>query len=1184
MNLKKLSKSTVHFTTCWCLLIFSNPTYAFFDGWKDSWTRAKDRVRLWVNASNSVETKELTRENNTGGARSVHDPNYTSVMPSLGCSPMKQLNLEFNEFDSLVGFLEANSCDNEAIATLKESSRDGSMNAVALCQELFKFKEEGYCGEAKTFSGMDYNLLVHGLEKNAELKKLREKQVKDNLKEDLKKMKATSKLQMELSTDPIVMSNLYSYLSNSQQTKEEMVESLGLEEGFVDRLKSNNVTMDDFAQNIFGCLPTDAKFKEIDSDFNSFQCSHVSTGILPGQGERDNIFDQAKKDLLTECQDGSCGFTVDKQEEIFTGILSSLSDELKALGASGKYSNVAMIDPNLGLKHLENSHVFLGEVLRYKQGKPGNFLDNMATHYEDFKNLDEDQLREKMKQKAFSNSLVIINESADELSSGSRRADFSAFIQSKSPNGFLNIERYNEDYLKRQIHGFLVESKGSDEGISSEDLDVYCELTQQLAVGQNLGDYFVTKQKDLTDNLSRYSTLFKENEDGKSTFQSRADSIYQKAVSGEFSPQATARSIRQLGGDQEGKSIWRAAVELEGLQSSDSEPHVQAAYGMKSLMDLLKESEGRANDFIEKNPNGEVAQLGEAGRLKSIQDIALFELAMRSMSSCKEIKDQKKRTSRYCSPLGNAEFAAKALEVALGEDSEVNPTRLIDSGVALCMPILNEDYNRRLDAQGVKRFTDDRERWSNDYCSKLTTMAVCGPQGCGDQTQNLGVGIIGIQNDVFGANCPVISESNTKMTASGEEIVETNVSGGYKQEAATEIIMVQNSGRGGSLAQFAPSKSIRGRSRSTGGKKKNFRNRDSQYEAYANKGSAPLNQGRSIASVNPSDSRSESTPEPSPTQGQFNTGFQSQYQTTSSIASNFLPEDSSLSETLGEQRDELDPTTRALLAKYEKMEAELARLSKQKETTNSSSELEGIEALLAQSEKKIKDLENKLLQKEDVQKALEVANKQLPVVAATPAAVATPASRSGLITSSASSSPTPAAQPTVAAAPVAAPVGGSGFQGGASPSATRGADSSGDGYYESAGGYSGSSVTPDFSDRSIVLSLNEVKGSSTIVPAGTSPDAAVLDAKRPILIPIGDGQFRLYEPELTADGEVVQENGEVKYKRVVIVADEQALAEIEANKGRVPASIALPEEEPVEDPSRRIFRLDELDNILDREK
>ncbi len=1184
MNLKKLSKSTVHFITCWCLLIFSNPTYAFFDGWKDSWARAKDRVRLWVNAANSVQTRERTRQSSVGGARTVHDPSYTSVMPSLGCSPMKQLNLEFNEFDSLVSFLEENSCDNEAIATLKESSRDGSMNAVALCQELFKFKEEGYCGEAKTFSGMDYNLLVSSLEKNAELRKLREKQVKDNLKEDLKKMKATSKLQMELSTDPIVMSNLFSYLSSSQQTKEDMVESLGLEEGFVDRLKSNNVTMDDFAQNIFGCLPTDAKFKEIDSDFNSFQCSHVSTSMLPGQGERDNVFDQAKKDLLKECQDGNCGFSVDNQEEIFTGILSSLSDELKALSANGKYSNVAMIDPQLGLKHLENSHVFLGEVLRYKQGKPGNFLDNMATHYEDFKSLGEDQLREKMKQKAFSNSLVIINESADDLSSGSRRADFSAFIQSKSPNGFLEIDRYNEDYLKRQIHEFLVESKGSDEGITGEDLDVYYELTQQLAVGQNLGDYFVSKQKDLSDNLSRYSDLFKENEEGKSAFQSRADSIYQKAVSGEFSPQATARSLRQLGGDQEAKSIWRAAVELEGLQSSDREPHVQAAYGMKILMDLLKESESRANEFIEKNPNGEVAQLGESGRLKSIQDIALFELAMRSMSSCKEIKDRKKRTSRYCSPLGNAEFAAKALEVALGGDSEVNPTRLIDSGVALCMPILNEDYNRRLDAQGVNRFTEQREKWSDEYCSRLTTMTVCGPQGCGDQTQNLGVGIIGIQNEVFGMNCPVISETNTKMNAKGEEITGTNTHGAYQQEDATKMIINQNSGRGGTLAQFAPSKSIRGRSRGSKKKEKNFRNRDSQYEAFAEKGAIHSKQSRSIASVDTSNTNKTVTPEASPAQGQFSTGFQSQYNTASKVVSNVLPEGSSLSDTLGEQRDELDPTTRALLAKYEKMEAELARLSQQKEQTNSTSELEGIEALLAQSEKKIKDLENKLLQKEDVQKALEVANKQLPVVAATPAAVATPASRSGLISSSASSSPTPAAQPTVVAAPVAAPVGGSGFQGGASPSATRGADSSGDGYYESAGGYSGSSVAPDFSDRSIVLSLNEVKGSSTIVPAGTSPDAAVLDAKRPILIPIGDGQFRLYEPELTADGEVVQENGEVKYKRVVIVADEQALAQLEANKGRVPASIALPEEEPVEDPSRRIFRLDELDDILDREK
>jgi hypothetical protein len=605
------------------------------------------------------------------------------------------------------------------------------------------------------------------------------------------------------------------------------------------------------------------------------------------------------------------------------------------------------------------------------------------------------------------------------------------------------------------------------------------------------------------------------------------------------------------------------------------------AHGARNLAKVLEmTNENLSREEILKS-YPELANMGHAAfterRMKLVKNQAFALVAQRSAMACnKKIKPAYMK-HKLCSPLSEPEYSNKALEKLLGT---AGPNRqagdILNSASILCTSILNEDFDRRVEAQNYDTLSPNIGQIRQQRCNEKSNNLFCGDTCTEDQVR----GVTNSQVLLFGFVCQpghqtvensqVMASIDSNGVASFPEFAGI---GNIEDTSAKEVMAIDNV-----KAPVTTAGSFDSGLRATTSQRNINSKFPSKRRLVTGNGGNGISSSQNITSVIPSSKVINSF---ETSKGEAAGGFSNSSSTVfpSQIRAN-TGEKESLAQELQGQESTLDPASQALLKRLEEMERRQADLQKELEESRKSlgeEEDEGKANLLAELNKlksEIPLLEEKLREKQDVRRALAEAK---PEVRST-APVATPVRRSAFGGGSNVSRSIASVTPT-STGPSSAPVDNSSDDAGGSSS------SGGVRNFSRGGGPEISSLVTSGSGRgeglfttdSVITLTQDIRDRAVIVAPGVSPEDAVLLARGPILIPLGEeGEFIMYEPELTVDGEVKTEDGQVVFKTVVKVSDLLA----RDRSARLPASI---EEAPIDelpegyDP-RRLFQLDGLLN------
>lgn len=1175
--LRILRRSLLHFITGWALL--TQPAYAQFGFFKNMYENA---VSAWNNVR-GVSTEPISDE-----------PNPATPLGS-GCSHMNYLSLEVGGINDLIDHFESNSCDRSALSNLASSSSGDKINAVQLCHHLKDLKTQNICGGRQFYTQMDVEFLLEDLSKDDELAALEKEIITDNLQEDIEKMKSIANLQTSLSTDPIFVDSFYKNLlsigQNNPREREKLKRRFNLDDSFFfETDRSGNqvprtkdfMSLSEFIPKAFSCLPTPESLMELDSELQNAQCESRG-GLLPGAGE--NILDGVRENLAQRClnKEEGCDLSVNSSEDLYQSILPTISEEVKQhMGRTNTHGSIAYIDPtNMGANHLNNTHKFMGFLL--SPSSSSSIFSQLESVIDESRGrMSEQELRKNLRNRALNVSIEIMNTQSDFLSNGNASL-FQDFIRARSRDGELNIGSYTAEVLKQDVAGFLAQKGVALDPSKEEDIErveTFVGLVQQAAVGQRVADYYYERNQQVNMVFPKIHNMLPTTgpiEDYTQQMVDRTQDILDGARSGELTSSQVVERLKAFSEEHGTSGLWKAAVELEGLQSESSDPAIRAAHGLRNIMRMIQEAKEISDGSADHSDK--IFEAKE--RFELTMNMTLMKMAERAQVACKRAKRPQRIKERYCSPLSSPDYGAKGLEKLLSNPDMGDPNNVINNGLTLCLPIFNEDLERRIEAQNIDPLSREASIARNEVCSSVTEAVLCGGGVCTEtEYDNHGVGLAGLQRESFGRACarPERGGGDEQIDLGGQDegsVVNRSV---IAAVVGDQTKSVDYTG-GESIDDIIPSSSrptdpsIRPKSRPTRG-------------SFGGSG-GPVNTGSEFAQQGSSQViPKEKDPSALSNDQRFSSG---NFATASDIfAGNQmgmntpLPVEESLVEQLGPQKDVLDPATKALLDRLEDMERKQrelqAKMSEKKEAPADDPEKARLLAELADLKKKIPQLEDQIKNRQDVEKALAVAERnkvEKPVAAPSNEfrAEPTPVARIGGGTSGGA--------PSQVQAP--ANQGGPVNQSGGGFATNRSGSSSSEGpFYESAaaGTYQGP-ISAGFvgGDGSVLTLTSEIRNKTSIVPAGTSPDAAVLEKKGPVLIPLGNGEYTMYEPELTADGEVLTRDGEVVYKLIAKVADEALIKKKMGAAGRMPASIE--EAEPVEDASRRRYRLEELEGVLE---
>ncbi len=1189
--LKVIKKSLMPFVCSWCLVITSVHASSL-KGWYE-----------WGRSFFISEEKEAPATENIVGA-----PN------GVGCSHLNSLAFNISGINELINHLEKNSCEKPALRQMASISENNQMNAVPFCRQLQDLKKNNVCTSGASFGSVGVDMLHQELQSLEEMKELEKDIITDNLQEDLEEMKVIANLQTSLSTDPIFMRDFYASVlrigQESVEQREEFKRLFGLDDSFFfDEgpggrqipKKDGFMPIQEFIGNAFSCLPTPKTFSALDNELdNPNACGFQGLAA----GKLSESLNEAKENLVQRCKnkEEDCNLAVNTSQDLYQSILPTISNEAKTYSSkTGTIGSIALIDPeNLGINHLENTHELMAFLADPIVGE-SVYSQLQSVMDENVGKMEPPKLREAMQARALDVTLEMINGRSEFLQQGDNAALFEKFIQSKTNKENGNLEAtFTDEILKIE----LAQTLGKD--LNDPDIESFVGLVQQAAVGQRVGAYYHERQTQMYAFLPKLHG-FEVNTgpvpDYMNEMLERSKERLQGLRSGSMTPEQAASEMAELGKKYGQSSLWKAVVELEGMQSQSDDPIIRAAYGLDNLLELFKEGK-MASDSIAKEADSPIDM---RERLEMTMNLTLLNMAKRAQAACQNAKRPTRISQRYCSPMSDPEYGAKGLEKLLSRDDLGSPDKLIKNALTLCIPILQENEERQILADNIDPLSDQAEMRRHDLCINTTQNLLCSGGSC-DATEidNLRVGLSEIQKGFFGMACATsdqvrLGAANTdrkglthSIRSSSSE--DTDSLKAYAGLTGLSGLSINHADSGNMDKHVASGKrplsdKIRSKrlaermSRLSSGLSKN---KVSQADPVKSTSSKELPQPDETASVSPYSKNKFADAK------EIYGGNTNRF---TSIDKDNEDEEASLVEKLSGQENELDATTKKLLADLERMQKEQREFQRQLDEAKNKPvddpEKAELLAKIAELNRKSEDLEKRLNNSQDVKRALEVAERNkvkphpIPVENST---FPTPAP-AAKISSKGGGGATQAQTHNTVVTPINQA--GGGFPG--SPNSRKSVvrnSGSEDSYFDStgAGSFQGNisgGLNSNSEDFFLTLT-SELRNQTTIVAAGTSSDAAVLEVKGPVRIPNGDGTYTIYIPELTADGEVkLNEKNEVIYlvKDKIYIDPESAEGQAllakrnEVKSGRMPASID--EAPPVEDANRRRFRNEDLDNVLE---
>ncbi|GEM_PF-3725847 len=1210
------SKVALNFLVCWSLLFtqaawsvedttpspeagsfFSNITTGVYD-WFNKRIYGDDNAdSITVESGSRGSRRELRRS----GYNSA--PVNLGIDPALGrisnsCSSVNTLELSIPGIESLADHFSESSCSSEAFQSLATvGSENGEANSVNLCKNLEALKDSGAC-VSSPMPAVSLPLEIREWRNDPEMRELEVELKAKTLEKEWGELAKIAELQATLASDMELMNYFYKSLQSETdpQIRENYKAQYGLEDSFFN--SGNDMPLSQFVNKVFSCLPGGQGLAKLDLKNNMCE---GSDSLLPGEDTGSSVLDEARTRFATNCmanEECSLNGYIDAEGNDLSKTLSiSVGDSIAANAGEGQghMGNIAAIDSNLGMDHLPEAIKmmdFFNNDTSDRNGNPKVFeiVGRALNRHNRTNSRHGDDSLQLARKTALNYTLNLIREESDFLEDEASLAYFNGIIESSTKNDLLDFEGYDVGQIMPLIERYQTENPELEfypEGFTEEEKieknRALVALIQRAAVGQRMGDYIVENRRSLRAQAIVLGGT--QTSDKINAISTSLNNTLNGGRSGTLSSQEVGSVLNNLEGGQKLGVLWKSAANFESIFSSYGSP-LNIAHGARNLAKVLERTNENLSreEILKAHPD--LANLSHEDfmfmRMKLVKNQAFALVAQRSAMACNEKIKPVYMKHKLCSPLSEPEYSNKALEKLLGT-SGLNRQAgdILNSASVLCTSILNEDFERRVEAQNYDTLSPNIGEIRQQRCNEKSNSLFCGEVCTGDQIR----GVTNNQVLLFGFVCQPGHQTveNSQVMASVDSNGRTtfpNFAGitNIENTSADDVLKTDNL-----RAPVATAGSFDSGLRATTSLKNRGSKFPSRRSLVAGPGGNAISSGQKVTSIIPSANAKVSNSFET-SKGEVAGGFSSSPTTVfpNQIRAN-TGEKESLAQELQGQESTLDPASQVLLKRLEEMERRQANLQRELEESRKSlgeEEDEGRAKLVAELNKlksEIPLLEDKLREKQDVRRALAEAKPEVRNSAPVPTPVRRSAFGGGSNVGRSIASVAPTSN-----GPSSAPVDNSSDDGGggSSPSGVRN--------FTRGGGAEISSLTTSGSGRgdgllttdSVVTLTQEIRDRAVIVAPGVSPEDAVLQARGPILIPIGEeGEFIMYEPELTVDGEVKTEDGQVVFKTVVKVSDLLARDRF----ARLPASI---EEAPLEelpegyDP-RRLFQLDGLlDNVV----
>lgn len=1123
--------------------------------------------------------------NNSEGDRLV-----TSVDPAMGrittgCSAVNELELSISSIEGLVNYFNESTCSPGALQSLGSvGSSAGASDAVNLCKNLDGLRSTETCAQ-EAIDPSSFPQIIAGLRSDEEMKELEVTLKAEVIADEMEDMKKIVDLQASFAADIELMNHLYKLMHNEDDpNKIAHYKSLfGLEDDFFSA--GNTMPLSEFVDQVMSCAPGGLDLEKFGSNSGSMCGGDV--------GSSSDVINQALERYSSNCGESEdCSFRgkIGGIPDLREALSSVVGDEIALnSGAEQLYAgNIAAIDPQMGMLKLPaalqmmnefNGESVGGQPLIIREIEQTLSEANANRRHPGLAGLNASRVT------ALNHSLGLIRESSSFLRGNEGRLNhFNEFIESIKEEGRLGTEGLDDGTLFEKLLAFeqahpeydnlLVRGDGQE--VNPADAELFISLVQGAAIGQRMGDYVYENYRA---NLESAKFLGgRTNSEVIDGYSQQLNQLLDGGRSGQLSEAQLNGALAQMGRQADFGTSFRLAASFESIFSTYDNPIAQI-HGSRNMVEMLK----RVNDSLTSEAMlREYPDLNNLSpmeitikRMKLVKNGAMSLIALRSAMACKEKTKPVALKHKFCNPLSDPEYGRRALEKLLGGEIDANGGDLLSTASLYCTPILAADLERVREAQNFdplsgtiaeSRFNECRERSNDLFCDEGSCSV--------DQMND----VINNQVLLYGFSCQ--PGHQTRATAQVAESVTLNGDSTFTTDLGGVLANLSGDARTISGVDKARNPTNTGRNFDSGLQVTRLSKSVPSKSGNSNFLSSGGGTNISRAGINAQTSKTTEAPI-------SNSLITSKDPTTnfSNTPANIIPNPAfptsaggeRLTEELRGQENGLDPATQALLTRLEEMERRQTQLQRDLEESRKSGEGEEDPErtqLLAELQKlksEIPLLENQLREKQDVRRALAEA----PAAAPTPAQVR-PVNNSrrsaagpsrGIASVAPSSAPVnaPATGPS-SAGPVDSARGEEG--GSYTPSRTsRGAEISS---LTSSGAGAGEGL---YTSDSVLTLTSDIRDRAVIVAPGVSPEDAVLQARGPILIPLGvEGEFIMYEPELTVDGEVKTEDGQVVFKAVVKVSDSL----LARDRQRAPASV--PELEPTD--GRDPYRIHVLDGIL----
>lgn len=1085
------------------------------------------------------------------------------TLTASGCGFVDGISGDLPGIGVLSDYFESRLCSNEAFSTFTRTNDQGELDAVDFCRNIQAFDAQNLC-PASVITPQGMNMAVAEFRQSPEMRELEIENKAKVMQEEAQELGEIMQFQAGMASDISVMNYLYNKVKNRVEDRERFKELFNLDDSFFTAEGDQQMALSEFTRKVFQCLPDG---EELENVFGPDSLCHGAGDSAGNSG----ILQSAAEKMIENCNgDSDCLLQsgLADRSNLMDILAANVGDRVAADAANT--GNIAILDEGYGLTHLNEAMKMMNW---FNQDTPNSrpAVINVVSAAIDNNVISEEERLNVARRTALDYSLNLIRTKSTNLKEVPRRMNyFNGFIDSITSDGILNLPDFMPETIEAALAQYGQATGESlfevDEGqeMQRDEIEKMVALVQRAAVGQRMGDYVYNGQRQLDAAIEM--TRGPGVSQAVASRNTLIDSILNQVHGGAEQARSFLENFnRETNGTM---PILSSAAAMLG-QGTFREGEKAHLAGMRKVLERFDQIFNRFGDSMRgRGANQSPEELYALAGLESFAS-----LIEDSARKCRRKKDQKRLRHRYCTPFSDAEFGQKALENLLGginNDSE--PSDVINHALFYCTPILKESTDRSMVAN------NQNPEESSLVCDTQTRALFCDS----DCPNPLPSSINESQELLFGQTC----DGRVETPADG---IETLDGDSVNPDGDFTPVSVADATR---YSKAPPPKTTEG-SFDSGLRATRPTGRRNSYSGVTVATQLDSNKPVFNAQTTRRDGAGGAT--------SFDTMTTDRAKATNGVGANntFVPSSAftapvatdvveDLSGTLREQEDVLDPASRALLQRLEEMEARQAALQRELERNREredEGESEERAALLAELKKlkaEIPRLEEELKEREDVGRALAQANVtpevETPTVGRLPASFG--GGRASTVRSGGSGGPAGAANNAAAVANTTT-----------APAET--VTNSGPARYESGVTRSGggpefvapnsSGLSPEgealYTSQSVIQLTEEIRSSARIFPPGVVPSEAVLEAGGPILIPLGeDGQFIMYEPELTVDGEIKTENGQVVFRAIVKVSED----EVSATPGRLPASLE-PDAEvalPAGYEPRRLFELDsELDKM-----